>query len=208
MIKVLIVIGCLIIAVPIILFAFSWRHSPLYSPDIAIMVCPEYVHYYVDRGYNYQCSGHCKEAIDDYTKAIEISNRQLKIYGPSVDTDYSTELYNTRGQLYAKLGKYQMAIDDYNQALALGHNNPGFIEHYVLDLRGFAYSQLSQYQRAIEDFTAAISDTAHQAETDKKGAALYYYHRGEAYEKLGNKNMAARDKEKAEKLGYRQLSNR
>ena len=56
------------------------------------------------------------------------------------------------------------------------------------------YLELAQYQKAIDDYSQVI-------ELNPKDGYAYYC-RAEAYEKLGKKDLAEKDKEMAEKLGY------
>lgn len=79
-----------------------------------------------------------KEAIADYTQAIEI------------DPNYADAYYN-RGIAHRKVGDTQAAIADYTQAIKIDPNDAK-----VYHNRGIARSALEDYQGAIADHTQAL----------------------------------------------------
>jgi tetratricopeptide (TPR) repeat protein len=92
--------------------------------------------------------GNVYEAIEDYSKAIEIDN------------NYSSA-YNGRGVAKDDLNDYQGAIEDYSKAIEI---DPKFgIAYYN---RGIVKADLKDYQGAIEDYSRAI-------EIDPKDAHAY-----------------------------------
>jgi tetratricopeptide (TPR) repeat protein len=60
---------------------------------------------YFNRGYAHTKKGEHNEAIEDYTKSIELNPRPAA--------------YNNRGLAYKGLGQYEEAIQDFNQAIDL-----------------------------------------------------------------------------------------
>jgi regulator of sirC expression with transglutaminase-like and TPR domain len=93
---------------------------------------------YYNRARVYQKSGNYKQALDDFTKSIE-----LNPYYPSG--------YIARGLLYGTLGKYQQAIQDFDKAISI---NPYDSELYYN--RGLSHKLLGKYQKATHDFDKAI----------------------------------------------------
>lgn len=62
----------------------------------------EKIDFYI-RGNTYMASGEYQQAIDDFTKTIELNSKEANAY-------------YWRGFAYEKLGKFQQAIDDYYQS--------------------------------------------------------------------------------------------
>lgn len=133
---------------------------------------------HIRRGLRAKDEGRNEDAIQEYTKAIEIDPR-------------SAAAYNNRGNVYGDLEQYEKAIEDYNKAIelepddALAYNN-----------RGIIYDDLEQYEKALEDYNKAI-------ELDP-GYADAYSNRGVTYKKLKQYEKAISDYDKAIELnpGY------
>jgi len=115
-----------------------------------------------------------KQAINDYTQAIKIDDKNA-IY------------YNARGNTYFQLKDYKQAINDYTQAIKLDTKNASYY-----NLRGFAYFQLKDYKQAIDDWNQAIK-------IDPKNG-IYYSSRGDAYFQLKDYKQAIDDYTQAIKL--------
>ncbi|MDB9468408.1 tetratricopeptide repeat protein [Dolichospermum circinale CS-539/09] len=149
-----------------------------------------------------------KQAINDYTQAIKLDDKnaiyyvgrgfayfQLKDYKQAIN-DYSQAIkiddknaiyYNGRGLTYLKLKDYKQAINDFTQAIKLDTKNAGYY-----GARGLAYLQLKDYKQAINDYTQAI-------QLDPKNAG-YYGARGDAYLQLKDYKQAINDYSQAIKL--------
>jgi tetratricopeptide (TPR) repeat protein len=140
----------------------------------AIALDPDYALAYNLRGNAYWQLGDYRQAIKDYTTAIEkgyvppsvpLRNRGLAYaemgdYEQAIaeydlaiksDPDYA-EAYNSRGFAYWRSGEYQQAIDDYNRAVELGHEPRSL----PINNRGLAHAALGEYEQAIKDYTTAI----------------------------------------------------
>ena len=160
------------------------------------------------KGYALGIAGKYQEAMEAFTKSIELdprismaySNRSLVytnlgIYQQALeDANKAIELdprnalaYVNRGLAYYKLGNHQQALADANKAIEL---DPRISMAYLN--RGVAYSKLGNYQRAIRDLDRAI-------ELDPKDAKAYGC-RGIALENLGDYRQAIRDYDKAIEL--------
>ena len=81
-----------------------------------------------------------QEAIEDYTKALDINPKDAKAF-------------NNRGMAKAKLERTKDAIEDFNEALDIEGN---YAE--ALSNRGNARAILGQYQDAIGDFDMALDE--------------------------------------------------
>ena len=149
-----------------------------------------------------------KEAIDHYTKAI-----QLKSDFP--------EAYHNRGITYCHIKEFDLAIKDFNMALALNSND---VDSY--NNRGVVYYDKGDFEKAIKDFDTAIHLNPNYAEafnnrgsayTDKDDLNLAiqdldtaihlnpnyteaFNNRGNAYREIGNFDQAIKDYRKAIEL--------
>ncbi len=106
-------------------------------------------------------AGRCKEALEAFTKAIELK------------PDYAAVVYVGRGFAYRKLGNYQQAIKDYTKAIEL---KPDDADVYFF--RGGAYGILDNYEQAIKDCTRAT-----ELKPDHEEA---YHRRGFVYLSAGD----------------------
>jgi tetratricopeptide (TPR) repeat protein len=167
---------------------------------------------YFRSGLRYFKAGNYQEAVNEYSKALQLDSRDvatyynrgiaydnLKLYQQSISdfdkainlisdnsrlASFDSQTYAYRGIVYNKLANYQMAISDFNKAADLDPRSP-----HVYYNRGFAYHKLSKYQEAINDFDKAI-------DLDPKNTLAYTY-RGIAYNALANHQMAINDFDKA-----------
>ncbi|PSB04588.1 tetratricopeptide repeat-containing S1 family peptidase [Merismopedia glauca] len=146
------------------------------SPAPVIAVAPKADDFYLQANDKYE-KGNYQEAIENYTKAIEI------------DPQY-TNAYNNRGIAYGNLGNYQQAISDYARAIALNPQDPDAYYN-----RGNAYDDLGEYQKAISDYDRAITLNPQDLEA--------YNNRGIAYRKLGDYQKAISDYNRAIALNPR-----
>ncbi len=129
------------------------------------------------------------EAIDNYTKAIELNpafagayNNRGAIYADqkkydSAINDYNKAInlnpafagaYNNRGAIYADQKKYDLATADYNKAIDL---NPDYAEAY--HNRGILYKDQKKYDLAINDYNKAINLNPAFAEAYNNRGAIY-----------------------------------
>ncbi len=93
---------------------------------------------YSDRGVAKWRLQRYEEALEDFTKSIELD-------GASAAT------FNNRANVHIDLGRYEEAIRDLDRAIALA---PGYGAAY--NNRGNAYFQLGSYQQALKDYQQAV----------------------------------------------------
>lgn len=162
------------------------------------------------KGFSAEDTGRHKEAVEAYTKAIELNPAYL-------------EAYHNRGVANYKLGKNQKAIDDLSRAIELDPKHPRAYYN-----RAIVLGALRRYKEAVDDGTMAISLDSSNADAylnrgidrvalggldlavkdfnkaielnQEDGAG--YYARGFAYHKLGRVKEADRDFAKSARLGY------
>lgn len=160
-----------------------------------------------DRAYNNE---NYKEAIDFYSKAIDLrknfasdyNNRGCayhanKEYILAVeDFDKAIELdanfsnaYNNRGLAYLDIKDYNKALEDFNKAIELDSNGSEFFNN-----RGCLFYELDKYDQAIEDFDKSINMTP---------SASSYRYRGNAYYNKKEYERAISDLSKAIQLDYK-----
>jgi len=129
----------------------------------AIAIRPDLSGALEDRGDLYHNQGKYREAVDDFTAAINLKP----------DAVY----YYKRGLAYANLFDRDNGIKDYTAAI---RNKPDYVEAYLE--RGFTYSNMGEYDKAIADFTR-------MAELAPNDARSYYY-RGIAHAKKNEDQKA------------------
>ena len=130
---------------------------------------PAGVHY--EKASDYSSAGAHKMAIDEYTKAIQLSPN-------------STTTYWHRGMSYEALGQYESAIDDYTEAIRIGSH-----DYIVLNSRVTLYLKRGEHQAAIDDYNELIRISP--------TAPGYYKGRAAAYRALGHISLANADQAKA-----------
>ena len=140
----------------------------------AILIAPDYLVPYINRGNAYEKIGYAQKAIDDYNQAIKMK------------PNYSVAYYD-RGIVYVKLRQFQFALEDFNKAI---YYKPDDARTYYT--RGTVYEKLGQYQKALEDYTQAI--------LLKEDYSDAYHNRGIIYGIMGKYPIAIDDFNKAIRL--------
>ncbi len=166
---------------------------------------------YYNRGLAFMNENKFKEAMDDYTKAIELKpgynvalvNRgnilrgnskyeeALRDYNAAIDStpNFSIAYFN-RGILYMNQQKNEDALADFSKAIEY---KPGYYKAY--SNRGVIYTNLKRYAEAIEDYSKAIEIKPDYMEA--------YYNRGMAQYNSGNKEAACADIRQSADLGFK-----
>jgi tetratricopeptide (TPR) repeat protein len=169
---------------------------------------PNNADFYYHRGRAYFERGLYNEAIECFTKAIELKPDEAYFYGwrgiayyEKGDYDKAIEcfteaielepdeadFYYWRGRSYYEKKRYDEAIEDFTEAIRLEPNEAGFYWW-----RGRAYYEKADYGKAIEDFTKAIKL--------KPDDAYIYWWRGRARYRKGEHNESIQDFTEAIKL--------
>ena len=132
---------------------------------------------YRQRGANYFKLGQYENALEDFNKAIRITNRQ----GYSYASDYVN-----RGCILGKLNRETEAISDLTKAMGLG-----FDRATVHSDRGCMYFKSGAYDKAIGDFDEAINSYSNLPKEKKSLVPkLNLYHlRGFSYLGLFGKGL-------------------
>ena len=94
---------------------------------------------YKHRGMAYFARSHYEEAIDDFSKSLELDPQS-----------YKSAYY--KGIIYSVLQRYSQAVDAFNLALTINPYQP-----YCLYRRGQAYYHLEDYPKALGDCEAALA---------------------------------------------------
>ena len=143
-----------------------------------------------ERGWKLQDEDKNLEAIEEYSKAIELNpdyelaynNRGLAYYNLNeyetairdynraikVEPDFAFAYYN-RGSAYHKLGRYDEAMQDYNKSLELDPTDAD-----VYNNRGMLFYDLEQYNDAMDDFKISIKINPANAEPYNNRGLVYY----------------------------------
>ncbi len=137
----------------------------------AILIDPNYINAYNNRGLIYSSKGMYDRAIADFNKALEIDPKHISSY-------------NNRALAYDNKGMYDSALQDLNKALSL---NPDFLATY--DNRATVYIHKGMFDQAIADCNKAIK-------LDPKVANVYVV-LGDAYRCKGLYNQALAEYNKA-----------
>jgi tetratricopeptide (TPR) repeat protein len=129
-------------------------------------------------GFEAEKRGENEVAIKMYTKAINSGD---------IDDEPKSILYYSRGLLYLKGEQPEKAIVDFTEAFKLDQSNIS-----ALNLRAAAYFKIQNYSAALKDLNQVIMKYPADAKA--------YGSRSVIHEKLGNKEMANRDANKAKEL--------
>ncbi|HAS41629.1 MAG TPA: hypothetical protein DCS93_14200 [Microscillaceae bacterium] len=130
---------------------------------------------YLSKGKAKSEAGAYAQAIQDFTKAINLNSR-------------SDDAYHYRGEAYFRIRRYKNALDDFDKAIALDPRQSSASYH----LRGLVKYNLKLYKQAVSDFDEAIK-IAYSDET-------YFVDRAKAYLQLKRFKKALRDCNRALKI--------
>lgn len=147
--------------------------------------CDAKVNYFYQRGLYHRRRDELREAIEMYTKALELDPMHFKI------------IFN-RAYCYDRCKKYKEAVVDYQRALRVDPRNP--FTYYNL---GISYDHMGRYTEAVKAFTDAIERSPNHAD--------FYHNRGFSQRKCGNYAAAIADYAKAitlEPRHFKSLCNR
>ncbi|MBA3859431.1 MAG: hypothetical protein C0507_21210 [Cyanobacteria bacterium PR.3.49] len=191
--------------------AGKYRES-LVQFDEAIRNSPGFADAYVWRGKSLLELDETQKAVIDFNKAMQLDPKNSAAYHMRARAfyelgkyeaalkDYSTafrmvetseekaEMLRLLGRVNSALKRYEPAIANITQSLTYGRNPVAFM------IRANLYASLGKHKEASKDYTEAISC----ATADDLGKL--YSLRAISYEKMGRKDLALKDKEKAKQL--------
>lgn len=134
---------------------------------------------YADRAACLWYSGETEAAINDYSRALELSPTSILALAG-------------RGQVLAERGEHESALRDLNLALDYMRQNPFFsldwsksVRAYILNGRGLALSGLRSSQAALDDFDESLKLCP--------ANAWAYYNRAKHHEHHGEQEKAKSD---------------
>jgi tetratricopeptide (TPR) repeat protein len=137
---------------------------------------------YYERGMNKVSKENYKQALQDFTKAIELDKN-------FVDAYFARAFY-----VREKTGDFIGAIEDYTRAIELKNSDN---DAKAYSNRGHAKFMLKEYKEAISDIQAALSLDPNDPYTYRNRALIFI--------QIDNKPMICQDLKKALDLGYTKL---
>jgi tetratricopeptide (TPR) repeat protein/thioredoxin-related protein len=146
--------------------------------EAAVKLNPKYYNSYITRGFVYYKKKDYEKALNDFDNAINID--PAGAWG-----------HINRAQIYFCQGKYKQAYEESDKAVTLDSNNAAAFCN-----RGEASLKLGNDQSALTDLDKSIAIDPRPG----NGEATYY--RAKLYEKLGKSDLAQKDREYAENLGF------
>jgi tetratricopeptide (TPR) repeat protein len=149
----------------------------------AIKSNPEIAFLYNKRGIAKAYKLDFQGAIDDHSKALDVADRSRY----SQYDNQKASFYYNRGTAKFYIDDYANAVKDFTESIRYN----AAAETY--EARAMCKEVLTDYQGAIDDYTISID------ENWKNPAS--YFHRGEIYHKLNQKDKACSDWSKAGELG-------
>ncbi len=143
---------------------------------------------YFNRGYIYGTEKEYTIAIDNYTKALKLSDNML----------LSAKCYFNRGLSYKKLGKYKKAISDFKkfqnitEKYKLETEDISKSYHFVYETLGVCFYRIKKYEDAIYYLNSYIDHK--KTDDDSLLISEAYYIRGCAYYNMtGKDDLALKD---------------
>jgi len=144
----------------------------------AIALAPKMACAYADRGRLDSEKGDPKQAIVDFTKAIELSNGKVPFM-----------YYKDRSALYQDSGADDLAMADLNNVIKMTPENT-----WAYHCRANLLYKHGKYKEALAESTKSLQFNP----KEEKGA--FYQLRAKCYEKLGQHALAKKDREKAQSV--------
>jgi len=156
-----------------------------------------------------------KEAIDTYTRVIEVS-------------PHNFDAIAGRGYAYLQMDSFKRALSDYSNAILIDsscfncYSNRGLIKYYLNDIPGaindcetaiflnrryeYAYFHLAICYQYEEEYNKALKNYNKAIRLDRD-YALAIFNRGVLYDYMDNQEKACEDWRKAYKKGYYKAEN-
>lgn len=192
-----------------------------------IRLAPQHPAGYLRRSVSLQRLDRHREAIDDLTKAIELSGsddpmpRNNRAYARALaGIELDEALVDVQQAIDAADREIQAAIEQAPRRTARNAQlliaKEKFEKAAYLDTRGYILFLQDHYERALADIEEAIQlsldwkQTIHTREAERAALeqrfdhelSVMYHHRGQVLEKLGRQEEAQADLDRAVQLGY------
>ena len=140
---------------------------------------------YNNIGYVYDSQGKYEEALEMYTKSLDITSR---IYGGDNHPDVATSLMNV-GNVLDDMGKYEEALVQHQKSLAIkirvfGGDHPDVATSFnnigaVYARKGDFENALVQYQKALEIRTRVFGSDHPDVAASIKNIGIVYHNKGD-----------------------------
>jgi tetratricopeptide (TPR) repeat protein len=171
----------------------------LVENDISTLINP--FELYFALGDSYYAVGQVENAIQNYSKAVEINpqaaetytnlgtahnslgnyEQAIQYFDKALEIDPQTAIaYNNRGHSYVNLEEFERAIQDFGKAIEIDPQAPT-----AYGSRGISYFSIGEYEQAFQDFDKAIEIFPHNP--------FNYFNRGYAYSSLEEYEKAIQD---------------
>jgi tetratricopeptide (TPR) repeat protein len=160
-----------------LLLGLEEREQALNDLSKALKLDPSLCETFADRARCHYELGDYQAAVDDISHAINLDHdkigRAFKI--------------RDRATFYIELGQLKKALDDVRTSLSL------FPDYYTYFIRAGIYEKQKQYKSAVEDYTSGLKII----KPDATDVEFWYENRARAYDKLGQADLAAKDRIKS-----------
>ncbi|PKP36449.1 MAG: hypothetical protein CVT98_07890 [Bacteroidetes bacterium HGW-Bacteroidetes-15] len=137
--------------------------------DNALKAHPNNPDFHLRRGIFNNLKGQYRRAIDDFSKALELSTGTVDI-----------QIYINRGVANMQDNNFPAAIDDFTEALMINPRSAA-----ALNYRAFASYRMGNFAESVDDYNKAIDLNPENA--------MSYYNRGMAHLRAGDKIKACAD---------------
>lgn len=134
---------------------------------------------YILRGQTYELMSHSDKAIADFSTAIQLGDKAIRSWA-----------YQQRGRAFEKQKKYKESMADFDAAIKLYPKQANIYSN-----RAGSNLRFQKFNEAVADYTKVI------AMSPTNGFA--YAYRAKAYIGLGRKELAHKDQNEAERLGFK-----
>ena len=130
--------------------------------------------------YKYYQDGNYPKALEFYSKALSIQEKNLGKDHPATGA-----IYNDIGLVYSDMGDYPKALEFYTKALNIREKNLGKDTNIYNDI-GYVYYRMGNYPKALEFYAKSLNIYEKDLGKDHPATATIYGNIGYAYKNIGN----------------------
>ncbi|WP_103643219.1 CHAT domain-containing protein [Campylobacter concisus] len=134
--------------------------------------------------YKYYQDGNYPKALEFYSKALSIQEKNLGKDHPATGA-----IYNDIGLVYSDMGDYPKALEFYTKALNIREKNLGKDHPATTNIYndiGLVYSNMGDYPKALEFYAKSLNIYEKDLGKDHPATATIYGNIGYAYKNIGN----------------------